>query len=378
MSGHNIKRHFLTAIIVILLVIAFAILTFSFSFDFSGRVKEDNCKYEYVMRDVFADKDPKVVDIAMLGAHDAFSSGINYTSAVNKNEGGIITNKFVSFIAKGFISRMTKAQKANAMQMLMSGVRYLDVRVTKVGGVYYTAHGLISNTLEFYLKDVVDFLGTHPGELVVFDIQHFMYMKNQNGNDTDEYRQLFKFIKSIRNDQGKNLFDYTFYDGISLSNLTYSTATNSRTSAGVIILAKTHAFPQVYFRDGDATKNVPDNTQNIRSYWHQTNSFEELRKGINEEAAFVKDNVADNVFTVNQAQLTGFVEDAKLVRSVFLWSLLDMAANTNEKLVKDKDSFMSNIKEMKIFMVDNATSAKGDFVNLVNQYIREANEQLSK
>ena len=53
-----------------------------------------------------------------------------------------------------------------------------------------------------------------------------------------------------------------------------------------------------------------------------------------------------------------------------------MAANSNAKLIQDKDTFMKNIEYLKIFMVDNATSTKGDFVHKVNQYILEANAEV--
>lgn len=375
----NGKRHvFRTILIIVLALILLSVLTFSFAFDFTGTVKDKDCSYEYVMKDVFAEKDPRVVDIAMLGAHDAFSSDISYSSVVNKNESGIVTNKIVGFVAKGFIKRMSKAQNADAMQLLKSGVRYLDVRITLVDGEYYTAHGLISNTLEYYLKDVVEFLGTHPGELIVFDIQHFQMPEGSNG--PEEYSRLFEYMKSVKNSKGKSIFDYVYYaNGISqipLAELRYSTATGDKTTAGAVVLAKIIGFAEVYSRDGQTMEDYPDNSKTIRSLWHETNSYDVLAKGIEKEVEFVKNNGIKDVFVVNQAQLTGFVGGFNLVKSLFKWSIMDMAANSNAKLIQDKDTFMKNIEYLKIFMVDNATSTKGDFVHKVNQYILEANAEV--
>ena len=98
----NGKRHIVRNILFVVLgLILVFIISLCLSFDFVGRVKDENCTHEYVMRDVFADKDPRVVDIAMLGAHDAFTSDIEFKSVVNKNESGIITNPIVNFLAKG-------------------------------------------------------------------------------------------------------------------------------------------------------------------------------------------------------------------------------------------------------------------------------------
>jgi hypothetical protein len=274
---------------------------------------------------------------------------------------------------------MSKAQSASAMQLLKSGVRYLDVRITGVEGEYYTCHGLISSELKYYLQDVVDFLQDHKGELVVFDIQHFH--SGPNESDKDGFDKLFKYIKTIKNAEGKSLFDYVYYvksgSQIPISELKYSVSTNAKTSSGVIVLAKTHSFADVYFRDWDATKDLPDRTENMRSFWNNTNDFKALQKGIREEVQFVKENGINNVFVVNQAQLTGFVNSAKLLNSIPQWSLLDMAAKSNAKLVADKEEFIDNLSALKIFMVDNATSQKGNFNKLANEYIMEYNSTLN-
>ena len=375
----NGKRHIVRNILFVVLgLILVFIISLCLSFDFVGGVKDEDCSHEYVMRGVFADKDPRVVDIAMLGAHDAFTSDIEFKSVVNKNESGIITNSIVNFLAKGFVKRMSKAQPANAMQLLKSGVRYLDVRVTLVDGEYYTAHGLVSNTLEYYLKDVVEFLGTHPGEVVIFDIQHFQ-MPNESDTNT-EFANLMNFMAGVKNSQGKSIFDYVHYDlemgQIPLSELRYSTVTQKRTSGGAVVLAKYSGDVRVYSRDNQTIEGAPDSTKVIRSLWHETNSYNELVKGISNEVEFVKNNNINDVFVVNQAQLTGFVGGFRLVKSLFMWSITDMAANSNAKLVQNKEEFMYNIEYLKIFMVDNATSTKGNFVKLVNAYILEANRNL--
>ena len=109
---------------------------------------------------------------------------------------------------------------------------------------------------------------------------------------------------------------------------------------------------------------------------HETNSIKELLDGINSEYNYLIDNPYEDVLVVNQAQRTAFLNNAKIINSLFKWSLLDMAKNTNRELIKNKDEFIRNLSVMPIFMVDYATSNAGNFNKLVNEYIIEYNKSL--
>lgn len=371
------KKKLIIFIPIIIIVLLFSTLFMGFSYS-NSKTHKDN--YEYILKDSLDDKNPRVVDIAMLGAHDAFSSNINLSSKPNINEGGIVNNGIVNALGKGLVVRMSKAQSASAKELLYAGVRYFDVRITYIDNEYYTHHGYISDKLEVYIRDILDFLKSHKGEFIIFDIQHF-HKENKSNNDLskDDYESLLRYILSIKNDDDKSLLDYVYYNSSnkSIGELTYYDVTNNKRDAGVIILAKTNDFSSVYYRDGDASYEN-NNYTSIRSYWHNLNSTKEMFESMEYEMEYIKDNYDNlkNVLRVNQAQKTGFITNISIVRSLLRFSILDMANDFNSKLVKDESMINEYLKYMPIVMVDNAISRKGNFNTKINEYIIKYNKNI--
>ncbi len=356
----------ITGLMVILIGVLFSTLFMSFSF---SKSKPNDC-YEYVIRDSIKNQNARIIDIAMLGAHDAFSNGISMKSEPNVNEGGIVNNKIVNAIAKGFVARMSRAQRASAKELLYAGVRYFDVRITKIENEYYCFHGLLSNKLESYVKDITEFLDSHKGEFIIFDIQQY-YTKDgdSRGLSDDEYLKLFEYLDAL------GLLKFARYDSSTpIGELRYTNITKGGTEAGIVILTKNSSLAKAYSRDSDASYSK-DEYESIRSLWHNTNSFKKLLKGIRYECEYLEGKER-KVLTVNQAQETGFISDVSLIRSAFKWSVIDMASNSNKMLIKNKDEFMNWLEVMPIFMVDYATSNKGNFNKIVNEYIMEYNLNL--
>lgn len=356
-------------------VLLILILTLFMPFSFVSKKANDN--YEYVMKDTINNLNARIVDIKMLGAHDAFTEGINMSSKANTIEGGIVTNKFVSIFAKGLVVRMTKTQNVSAKQMLMAGVRYFDVRATKIDDKYYATHGYIGKDIKEYVEEIVDFLGSHDGEFIIFDLQHF-YTPDGKNDDLDEieYQYFFDYMNKYKNDKGKSILDYVHYNANidALSNLTYQKVIGS--DAGIIILAKCDNNEYAYYRDKDASFYEARNYYTIRSYWHEENKTKKLLESMQKEYDFVTSHNFSDVLVVNQAQKTGFFTNIKIIRSMFSWSLMDMAKSFNKKMIKDKDQFMKYLDAMPIYMADYVTSNKGNFNKLVNEYIMEANANL--
>ena len=367
-------------LIILILILGVIIGINSLSFTISSKVNNKDLTHEYVFKDVFSDKDPLIKDIAIFGAHDAFSSGINFKSQPNINEPGIGTNKIVNLFAKGLMVRMAKSQNATCKELLYSGVRYLDIRITKIDDVYYAHHVLLSNPIDEYFQDIVDYLGSHAGEFLILDIQHFSTKDGKNyGLETEDYEALINKISDIKNSLGKSIFDYVFYNTNTdkISELTYTKVTNNRTSAGVVILMKNDEFNNIYYRDDDAEYDNHD-YETIRSLWHETNNTQELLEGIEAEYKYITlhHDECDDLLKVNQAQKTGFLTNAKIIWSILSWSILDMANNFNREFISHEEDFMKYLDYMPIYMVDNATSTKGDFVKTVNEYLLAYNEQL--
>jgi len=54
---------------------------------------------------------------------------------------------------------------------LVAGARYLDMRVTKLGGQLFGEHGLYSRPLKAYLRDIRRFVEEHISEVVILHFQ---------------------------------------------------------------------------------------------------------------------------------------------------------------------------------------------------------------
>ena len=263
-------------------ILILLILTLFMPFSFAS--KKTNTNYESVMHDSITNKDAKVVDIKMLGAHDAFTEGIKMSSKPNTIEGGIVTNKVVNILAKGLIVRMTRTQNVDASQMLKAGVRYFDVRATKIDDKYYATHGYIGKEIIEYVKEIVDFLGSHNGEFIIFDLQHFY---TEDGSNTalakEEYQKFIDYMSTYKNDKGKSFIDYIHYDANNdkLADLTYQKVIGD--DAGIIMLAKCENNQYLYSRDENADFSESKNYKSIRSYWHNDNKTKAILESMKKE-----------------------------------------------------------------------------------------------
>ena len=190
---------------ILLVILIFIIMTLFVPLSFTSTKSND--KYDKVLSESITNMNAKIVDIALLGSHDSFSDGITFSSNPNTNEGGIVNNKVVNILGKGLIVKMSKAQMVGAKSQLYAGVRYFDVRLTKIDDEYYTCHGYLSNTFDTYLKEVVEFLDNHPGEFIIFDIQ-YLYANGDETNKLEDFNDLSTFMDSIKSKKGNSIIDY--------------------------------------------------------------------------------------------------------------------------------------------------------------------------
>jgi len=359
---NNIRKN-KTLFIIALTLLPLSLLAF---FLFSGATLTPNphnhVDFSRVIRDNVA-PNTRVVDIAMLGAHNAFTHQINTRSAVAPYNTNPFVNTTTSRIAPGLISRLMLAQKSCVSGLLMYGVRYFDVRITPYNGGWYTHHNLISAPLEAYLTDIIDFLYANPGELIVFDIQHA-----QLGGRL--YSELWEFIADVRSN-GLSLFDFVNFDPFNtlLGELTLGQAT--RYGAAVIILAKTPALPSLFHYEYYTS---------IRSHWHNRIRTAEMLEDIQGEYDFLSQHFNNfaNMFRVNQAQTTPVFSGARNVAATLRgWSLLRHNARHNVELLHHED-FANWLYVMPIFMVDFADSPVGGFHAGVMEIINAHNAKGSE
>jgi hypothetical protein len=351
----RILRPLITIAIIAAPIVVFAKGGFSFTF---GTSDDD---YSSVLSDGVIDGSARVVDIAMLGAHDAFSHSIKADSAVDPGEAedSLLRNETLGKFADGVFVRLARAQKSGAGALLTAGVRYFDVRLSYHEEDWYTKHGLISAKLSGYLDEIIPFLNENPGEFIIFDMQH-VYL-----TDAVSYDDLFAYLETYEV-EGVSLLDFIHYDPLTmpLGDLTYDAVTVSGAEAGLVVLANADAdasLPYHYERGNGDTEVI-----NIRSVWHETSDTETLLAGIRSEYDYLEDTVIfDDILRVNQAQKTGALGGSDLWDTILGWSLLDMANHSNDKLVHEAD-FSAWLAAMPIFMVDFANSPQGDFNHLAN------------
>lgn len=346
---------------IILLLVAVLLFVGKSNFTF---VKGNSAEKEYVnvMGDSELSQTTRVVDIAMLGAHDAFSDKITTKSKVNpaETEDSFIGNKTFLTFADGIVSRLSRAQVSGADTLLKKGVRYFDARIAFVDNEYYTTHVFLSDKLEIYLKEMIAFLQANPSEFIIFDIQH-AYLGDKTFDD------LFNYIDSVKVN-GRSLLSFVNYDptNIGLGALTYGEVISN--GAGAVILAKTEQT--------EAMRYHYVYKDSIRSYWHEKNVKSELIKGIESEYANLTENASEykDMFRVNQAQLTGTFGGDTIFNTIFGWSLIDMANGMNKELIKH-ENFKNWFKAMPIIMVDYADCPSSN--EAMNDAVIEYNKGLN-
>lgn len=123
--------------------------------------------------------DKPIHALAIPGSHDSFSYSITRTSPVAPEDDNLsFINKLPSCmqgIAKRIVYRWSYTQRINATQQLQRGVRYFDFRVSPKPdtGEVCLVHGLYGMSVYDALKEINEFLATHPKEVVILDFQHF-------------------------------------------------------------------------------------------------------------------------------------------------------------------------------------------------------------
>lgn len=348
-------KKFLNNLLLTLIFLIIMILVYPYSFSFT-KIKQGN--YQNIIKESLKDnQDVLVTNIAMLGAHDAFSNKISLTSKVDPAETGIVSTPVINKIIKGMIVRQTKTQKSGTEKLLTNGVRYFDIRLSFVNNTWFTKHSLISDKLSTYLIPMIKFLSQNPGELVVLDFQHCYY-----GNS--DYNNLIESIKNITY-EGKNIFDFLNYVPLytPLELLTYRLVTLNGKKSGIVMLIK-----------NETTKYSYNYEKSIRSTWHNKITDEEMFNAINQENEYLKTHKLETIgkFKVNQAQKTAQLNN-QIFNTIFGWSLIDLANNFNQKLVNHQN-FDDWLKQMPIVMVDFSDSKKGNFNQLINQKLIEYNQ----
>jgi hypothetical protein len=188
----KILKIFLSILIAFILIINIPIMSFGLTFS-----EED---YSQWMSET-VNNEELVVNIAMIGAHDAFSNEIGMFSTVDPYESNTIFRGVPGSLLKGYLVKQAKTQSGDVSQLLTGGVRYLDIRLSYLDDIWYTKHNYISGEFESIALNIISFLESNQGEFLILDFQHINGVSYDSLEDYMlffETRNAFYCIKNIR------------------------------------------------------------------------------------------------------------------------------------------------------------------------------------
>ncbi|MBN2540566.1 MAG: hypothetical protein JXB08_03470 [Bacilli bacterium] len=294
----------------------------------------------------------RIVDIAMLGAHDAFSYDIDIASPLDPYETNSIMQGATGVLVKGFIVRQSRTQMSTASELLKAGVRYFDIRLTYDDGNWYTKHNYISTDFLPILQEIIDFLDANTGEVLILDFQH---ISGLDYNSTDDYNVFHKMLF----DSG--ILDYAPLNP-DLSILTYGALTNAKTESKVVITSKF----------ANSLWDILQYDTAVRSEWADSDNFEYVYDFLKAEAAAIQTGDFYNRFRIMQGVTTMQMTGGGIVKAIGSWSLINRAKAFNDYLISQPD-FVDLLSELPIVMVDYADTNSRHFNEDIMQIIMDFN-----
>ena len=354
--------------LVLLVLLAGLVLNVPFTFLANPAPEGD---YSAWMGETLA-LDRLVIDVAMPGAHDAFSSDVGLFSRVDALSASSIQTGFTGLLIKGFSAKQSRTQVSTATELLEAGIRYFDVRLTynEKEAAWYTSHSYFSAEFAPILAEIETFLADHPAEFVFLDIQH---VYGAEGRD-----DAFGEIRTLFADSG--LLDRAYPDDLeSLADVTYGDVTEGKTKGGILIFTKLENADPSFWSYGAS----------IRSAWANTDDPQTCFDFLAAEADLIRsgDALTGNQMTENpeaadargglrvmQGVLTMQMNGSGILTAIGGWSLLNRAAAFNPELIAQAD-FADWLSAMPVVMVDYADSSHGDFLDFLMEILLQYNQQ---
>lgn len=282
----------------------------------------------------------RLVDIAMPGAHDALTAGMQRASAA---DAASVASPFQLGIFKSLGYRQSKTQLAGADALLAGGVRYFDIRTTRdaATGVFYAVHNYYSAPLAGELALFADFLAAHPGEMLLLDFQHCYDSTEPDARlGESHFGELYALLEE------SGLLAYA--KAPPLATATYGQVTGGGSRAACLLLMKyTGGKPELL-----------DYEASIHSPWFNTDDPEIVFAGLDEvQAAVQSGQESRDVFRVQQGVLTMQASPSGILKAIGSWSLLRRAAGFNAQFATHQNSGW--LAAMPIVMTDHSLSEEG-------------------
>lgn len=339
--------------------------------------------YGTVLADIegITEANPRIIDIAMLGAHDANSFSVSADNSIDNKPGSDML-KSVFPITSGFQYRMAVTQVVSPYQLLMQGARMLHFKYTYYDGEWFATHNILGREFALDVLDVLKFLDEHPGEVVILFLQSTYFGENQSLDSFHDWLATVEY-------NGKTIYDFVHYDevnvfgsefsgGVTIDDLTYNDVTQNGTSAGVVLMdRREYEIPEGETEESDFSAYFFDIDSNASHEWHNRMGTDVLADDIQRYAMEISvTRLYRWKLRVNQAQATVSVATVgDVFRDIGAWSLVKFAEKHNAALL-DNENFDMWLKAMPVFQVDFANSDRGDFNNRVNAKIRTRNEEI--
>ncbi|CAH2092750.1 unnamed protein product [Euphydryas editha] len=132
-----------------------------------------------------------LIYLAIPGSHDSMTYGITRSSSLAPDAEPILKRLYPLF--QGTILRWTITQAIDALQQLLIGIRYFDLRLATKNGTdnFFFTHGVYAGEISQPLQQIKKFIYEHPHEVVVLDFQHFY------GFTPEDHQRLIRFILNL-------------------------------------------------------------------------------------------------------------------------------------------------------------------------------------
>ena len=305
--------------------------------------------------------DAKVINIAMLGAHNAFSHAITRNSPLDPNDDTApAQHPILLTLAPGTFARFGRNQLSDAAGLLQRGVRYFDVRISYFDG-WYTENTLISAPLRDYIYDIIIFLQENPGEFVIFNMNDIRF------GGTADFEDIWDYIRSFAVN-GQTLFDFVhnmpYYSP--LHELTLYDVTKGGSLGGVIIFAKTSTQPDSFHYERDL---------NMRRIFHAQQRTADNIEKINAEHQYLLQGYHNDLMRISQSQLAPILWGPGLVNSLLGWSYIRANAVHNAAII-EYENLPLWLTTTPILKFGAADSSMGNFNERIMEIINEFNRSL--
>lgn len=293
--------------------------------------------YATVLADIdgITEANPRIADIAMLGAHDANMFSLSAKNGVEHTaESGALGKVFP--LSKGLQYRMAVTQTAKPYDLLMQGARFLQFKFSLEEDGWRAAHTVLGRQLEEDILDVLRFLDEHPGEVVLL-----LFQCGNSEEDNTDCPQFNEWLAGIEYN-GRTLYDYAgTYIGNDnpappdIAGLRYNDVTASGKKAGLVMLQR---VKELYGTNG-YTRYFYDMDASAMHRWHSRMGSDILIEEIDSYAYELLDIRAYRLgLRVNQTQAAFSAETlGDILRGLGAGSLLKFAEKYNVALLDSRE-----------------------------------------